>query len=97
MEAVYVDTILDTLKLLSGTDLHQKDIRSWYKSHRVVPNLSEQKDALRATAVPLPGKNILHKKVQNVNPYSGKGMTFWTSFCLTLVPGELRYFQRLSC
>jgi hypothetical protein len=29
--------------------------------------------ALRAPAVPLPGKNILHQKVIYVNPYSSKG------------------------
>jgi hypothetical protein len=31
-------------------------------------------EALRASAVPHPGKNILHGKVCFVNPYSGKGM-----------------------
>jgi len=36
--------------------------------------------ALRASAVPLPGKNSLQPEVRFVNPYSGKGMNksdFW--------------------
>jgi len=53
--------------------------------------------ALRASAVPLPGKKILQHKVGFVNPYRHKGMTKPTLCCLNLSPGELRYFHRASC
>jgi len=43
--------------------------------------------ALRASAVPHPGKNILHAKVRFVNPYSGKGMTKRTFTCFRVAPG----------
>jgi len=43
--------------------------------------------ALRATAVPHPGKKILQRKVHSVNPYSRKGMTEWTFHCVNLPPG----------
>jgi hypothetical protein len=44
-------------------------------------------EALRASAVPHPGKNILQLEVQIVNPYSGKGMTIWTSRSASMLPG----------
>jgi len=53
-------------------------------------------EALRATAVPLPGKVILHGKVPSVNPYKNKGMTEGTLLCLINLAGELRYFQRAA-
>jgi hypothetical protein len=47
-------------------------------------------EALRASAVPLPGKKILQPKVGSVNPYRHKGMTEPTVGCSKSVAGKLR-------
>jgi hypothetical protein len=47
-------------------------------------------EALRASAVPLPGKKILQQKVRSVNPYRHKGMTERTVCCSKSVAGKLR-------
>jgi hypothetical protein len=47
-------------------------------------------EALRASAVPLPGKKILQPKVRSVNPYRHKGMTERTVGCSKSVAGKLR-------
>jgi hypothetical protein len=54
------------------------------------------KEALRASAVPLPGKKILQREDPFVNTYSGKCMTKGSSHCFNSLAGKLRYFHKLS-